>query len=183
MEALPLHELLGILVRDLIRAETQAARATTDFLRNVGFLGDAKDIDNWGFLRFVTFSYQTSDEKKGMVVRTLRVPLLSLLPIPIQQIDTAEYEFFAKVNDVVRKHLKEKNASNILTTTLTKDIADINLLCEVAPYTPDLAQTSKIPKIHVKLSMRQSDLPAGLVSSLRRIEETSGNNIGFQKKV
>ncbi|HYT14847.1 MAG TPA: DUF2589 domain-containing protein [Burkholderiales bacterium] len=175
MTPLPLRELLGILVGDLIVAETQAAKATADFLREAGFLGDG-NADHWGKLRFVTFSFSVQD-LSGEKVRTVRVPLLSLLPIPLQQIDQAEYEFFAKVNEVKKIEPAPKASYELGSAAYGLAQPFFDLVCEVAPYFPEstLNKRDAPPKVRVKLTMRQSDLPAGLASSLRRIEETSGS--------
>lgn len=176
MTPLPLRELLGILLSDLIVAETHAAKATTDFLREAGFIGGKKASDDWGRLRFVTFSF-TVEDPDGEKVRTIRVPLLSLLPIPLQQIDQAEYEFFAKVNEVKKIDPAPKESYQLGSAAygLAQPFSD--LICEVAPYSPGTESDKKgaVPKVRVKLTMRQADLPAGLSSSLRRIEQASGS--------
>jgi len=176
MTPLPLRELLGILVSDLIVAETHAAKASADFLREAGFIGGKEASDDWGKLRFVTFSYKVQDPD-GEKIRTMRVPLLSLLPIPLQQIDQAEYEFFAKVNEVKKIEPVPKESYKLGSAAYGLAQPFFDLVCEVAPYslesTPD--KGGAVPKVHVKLTMKQADLPAGLASSLRRIEQTSGS--------
>ena len=155
MQPLSLGELLGILVRDLIVAEHHAAKATADYLREVGFIGGRAESDYWGRVRFITFSYRLRDDS-GRATRSIRVPLLSLLPVPLQQIDEVEYEFFAKVDDV------------------TEAKKYLDLLCEVAPFVPEVAvnRRTAIPQVRVKLKMKQADLPSGLVTSLREIEQS-----------
>jgi hypothetical protein len=183
MTHLSLRELLGIVVRDLITAEAQAAKASAGFLREAGFNGGREDSDDWGTLRFVKFSFTVQDPD-GEKERTFRVPLLSLLPIPLQQIDQAEYEFFAKVNEVItinpthEKSVKLASATNGLSQPL------LDLMCEVAPYASESAPDTKsaVPKVRVKLTMRQADLPAGLASSLRIIEQASGSLTPQTKK-
>jgi len=176
MTALSLRELLGILVGDLIVAEAQAAKATTDFLREAGFRGGKEATDDWGELRFVTFFFRVQDPD-GEKVRTIRVPLLSLLPVPLQQIDQAEYEFFAKVNDVTKLEPPPKGRGALGSSAYGLAQSFTDLVCEVAPYSPEPAPDSKraVPKIRIRLTMRQADLPAGLSSSLRRIEQASGS--------
>lgn len=179
MKALRLRELLGILVGDLIVAEAQAAKATADFLREAGFISSRRGAsDDWGALRFVTFSYPLEDDPGGAKVRTIRVPLLSLVPIPLQQIDQAEYEFFAKVNDVSKivPAAKGSYALGSGAYGLAQPFSD--LVCEVAPYAADATPDKRgaLPKVRVRLTMKQADLPAGLSSTLRRIEQTSGSD-------
>jgi hypothetical protein len=171
MSGLPLRQLLGIFVRDLIVAEAYAARASADFLRIAGFTG-GKSTADWGQVKFITFSYKTEDPD-GTVVRTIRVPLLSLLPIPLQQIDEAEYEFFAKVNDVEQLKRSARKRDWAEGTLASR----YDLVCEVAPYSHEIpiAKADGIRKIRIRLKVRQSDLPAGLASTLRQLEQTSGS--------
>lgn len=173
MRPLALRELLGTLIGDLIVAEAHAARASTDFLKNAGFKNG--DRDYWGSLRFVTFSFSVQ-EPDGDKTRTLRVPLLSLVPIPLLQIAQAEYEFFAKINEVKVRAAAPRRAKRG-TAHAGPDLSRSDLLCEVAPYASEAASEkgTGIPKMRVKITMRQADLPAGLSSSLRRIEESSGS--------
>jgi len=174
MKPLSFRELVGILVGDLIVAETHAAKATADFLREAGFIGGRGAGDNWGRLRFITFSYQVEDPD-GTRTRTIRVPLLSLLPIPLQQINQAEYEFFAKVNEVEDLEPPPKNSYELGSATYGLAQPFQDLVCEIAPYGGEADQVARnaIPKVRVKLTMRQGDLPAGLSSSLRNIEQAS----------
>lgn len=174
MKALPLRELLGILLGDLVVAETQAAKASADYLREAGFLGSRRGGDDWGKLRFVKFSFSVQDPD-GDKVRTVSVPLLSLLPIPLQQIDQAEYEFFVQVNEVKDLTPPPKKSYELGAEVYGLAQPFRDLVCEVAPYSPESAPDKKsaVPKVRVKLTMRQADLPAGLSSSLRRIEQAS----------
>jgi Protein of unknown function (DUF2589) len=176
MTPLPLRELLGILVGDLIVAESQAAKATADFLREAGFIGDKDNDDYWGKLRFVSFSFSVQDPD-GERTRIVKVPLLSLLPIPLLQIDQAEYEFFAQVNEVKKRRPPPKKDYELGSAAYGLAQFSSDLICEVAPYSSESAPDKKdaAPKVRVKLTMRQSDLPAGLSSSLRRIEQASGS--------
>jgi uncharacterized protein DUF2589 len=183
MTPLPFRELLGTLLGGLIVAETHAAKATADFLREVGFVGDGHGDDHWGELRFVTFSFKV-EGLNGEETRTVRVPLLSLLPIPLQQIDQAEYEFFAKVNEVkkIQPAPRKKYELGSSAYGLAQPLVDLE--CEVAPYSAEPVSTKKgaAPSVRVKLTMRQADLPAGLSSSLRRIEETSGSSSSASRR-
>lgn len=180
MKPLRLRELLGILIGDLVVAESQAAKASADFLREAGFIADRNaGQDHWGQLRFVTFSFEVQ-ELGAKKTRTIRVPLLSLLPIPLQQIEQAEYEFFAKVNDVEKVTPAPKKSYELGSAAYGLAQPFMDMMCEIAPYAPETAPAAKtaIPRVRIKLTMRQSDLPAGLASSLRRIEQTSGDRPG-----
>jgi hypothetical protein len=48
MKPLPFREILGILIGDLIVAESQAAKASADFIREAGFVREKEGSDHWG---------------------------------------------------------------------------------------------------------------------------------------
>jgi hypothetical protein len=169
MAARPLRELVGALVAELVRAESHAAFATLEFLRDAGFLGGGKG-DDWGDLRFIHFSFDVAGPDGRPTKRTIRVPLLSLVPIPLQQVNEAEYDFNVTVADVRESKPTKLRAEMGSPPATSGEILDI--IGDFAPLTdsPRLRE----PRIHLRISMRQSDLPAGVSSTLRRIEESSG---------
>jgi uncharacterized protein DUF2589 len=166
--SVPLSDLLGTLVADLVRGESHAAQASLDFLRSVGF-HEAKERppDDWGPLRFIEFTFDAADEAGKLVPRRIRVPVLSLLPIPLQHVADAEYEFFVRVDDIQPAGLP------VGAQPPKPPVPHAQITGDIAPF-GDQANMLKVPRVRVKLSMKQADLPAGLSSSLRRIEQTSG---------
>src|SRR5262245_9560159 len=103
MAVVPLRELLGSLTAHLVEAEREAANATIAFLREVGFEGGRRENRNendWGTVRLVHFAFSAPDQMGDPAPRRIQVPLLSLLPVPLQQIANAEYELFFRVDDL-----------------------------------------------------------------------------------
>jgi hypothetical protein len=103
-----LYELIGAPLAALVDAESQAARATAQFIRSVGFdrseqvapqegqAGEA-DVSDFGKLKMVTFRYDRPEGPDKKRTYKIQVPLLSLVPIPALQIKDAELEFFARI--------------------------------------------------------------------------------------
>jgi hypothetical protein len=103
-----LYELIGAPLAALVDAESQAARATAQFIRTVGFeqmgpAGSAEgqtsetDLSDFGKLKMVTFRYDRPVAKNDSQTYKIQVPLLSLVPIPALQIKDAELEFYARI--------------------------------------------------------------------------------------
>ena len=103
-----LYELVGAPLMALVDAESQAAKATANFIKEMGFKEDESDdqaaaVDefgrkvDFGDLRMVTFRSQKRQADGTERTFKVEVPLLSLLPIPALQIKDAELEFFAKI--------------------------------------------------------------------------------------
>ena len=103
--ALSLYELIGAPLHALINAERQAAQATSEFIREVGFEGSTNGSDeDYGELRMLTFTFSRPDPSRGENQQyEVQVPLLSLLPIPALQIKDAELEYYAKILDTPRQ--------------------------------------------------------------------------------
>jgi hypothetical protein len=160
MKSLYLYEIIGLPLKAIIDAETLAARASVDFIKDIGFtknvdIADKKNI-NLGTIRVVHFNYNTIDETGKEIESTVTIPLLSLVPIPLLQIQEANLDFNIKITDV-----QEKTGDN-------KQIIEKKLLASYA----DGAKNQSY-QINIKLKLTQSDLPAG-ISALFNILE---NNI------
>lgn len=170
---LPLHEIIGIPIADMVRAEMQAAQASMEFIQNVGFRRDPKgDPDNLGELRFVTFRYQSVDVSKKAVVHEVKVPLLSLVPLPLLQIARGEIELVARIHGVKPLALdsavvaRAPGQSETLGARRHEFIASVDSL--TAADDPKLAA---IPRIRIKIEVKQSDLPAGINALLRKMDQ------------
>src|SRR4051812_23757454 len=143
MAALPLADIIASLVSACIQGEAEGAFAALGFIRSIGFVGEAAERDDWGAIRFVRFSF--SDMRQGDRIpakRTIRVPLLSLVPIPLQQIQNADYEFFVRV--VERDSVESESHSPMQTPSSRKPAP---LLAEIAPFTDD--SSTRPPSIRV----------------------------------
>lgn len=170
---LPLHEIIGIPISDMVRAEMQAAQASMEFIQNVGFRRDPKggDPDNLGELRFVTFRYQSADVSTKSVTHEVKVPLLSLVPLPLLQIARGEIELVARIHEVKPLALDSAvvardRKSETLVAQRHEFIASVDSL--TAADDPKLAA---IPRMRIKIEVKQSDLPAGIDSLLRKMDK------------
>ncbi len=111
---LPLFELIGAPLVALVEAEVQAARATVEFLTQVGFepvpgptpkrpgaaAPPAADPDGLGRLRMASFEYSKRDETGTVVPFRVEIPVLALVPIPGVRIKAARVAFTARITDV-----------------------------------------------------------------------------------
>lgn len=136
---IPLSQLVGSLVRDIVDADGMAAKATSDFIQNVGF-------DEKGELRTVQFSYQQVVPGVGVKRYTVSVPLLTLVPIPILGIDKAEISFTTKI---VEMSQGDSQAPKLLA----KIASDAQAKNDAASETTNIKFT---------LTMSRSDVPAGI---------------------
>lgn len=104
-------EVLGGLMGAVIDAQSQAARATVDFIKDVGTLEGAQSSETVHELRSINFNFTKKDEHDKVGKYTLELPLLSLVEIPAISIKTAKFSFNYEV--VATQHdegIEEKKA-------------------------------------------------------------------------
>jgi hypothetical protein len=104
LRSLPLFEIIGAPLIAIVQAQAQAARATVEFIEQVGFVQEEEGTDaetKVGALRMAEFSYTKLDENREPARFAARVPVLSLVPIPGIQVRQAKISFTAKITDAV----------------------------------------------------------------------------------
>ncbi len=105
MEALELAEVLGTLMGSVVDAQAQAARATVDFVDEVGFEAG----DHGKRMRTVTLRYRKKDENGEPAEFEVEVPLLAMVNIPSLAVSEARLSFSYDV--VVAASAKTGNPS------------------------------------------------------------------------
>jgi hypothetical protein len=102
LKSLSLDQLIGAPLRALVVGEQAAARATADFISEVGF----ERAEGPPTVRQVEFAYLhpvPDPANPGAVVETptrVRIPLLTMIPVPSIRISEATVAFGANVTDV-----------------------------------------------------------------------------------
>ncbi len=105
LSAINFESVIGGPLTAVIRAQTQAALASADFIRSVGFKSvDPNDPAKGIEPVMVTFAYKRDVTKieDGEEVTTptkheLTVPILTMLPIPFIRVEEATIDFNAKI--------------------------------------------------------------------------------------
>ena len=109
MSSINFGSIIGGSLNALVEAQSQAAYTTVDFINSVGFTTDQNGNRN---PTYVSFYYnkevpaQTADGETGTepTMETqnmlLKVPLLTMLPIPFIRIEDATIDFNVKINSV-----------------------------------------------------------------------------------
>lgn len=91
-EALSLAETLGTVLAAIIDAQAQSARATVDFVREVGFV-EGTGAGQAEQLRTVSFRYSKLDENQNRSEFVVELPLLGMVDIPSIAIKKATIAF------------------------------------------------------------------------------------------
>ncbi|MFC3879110.1 DUF2589 domain-containing protein [Algoriphagus namhaensis] len=89
-----ISDLLGAPMAAVVQAEAIAARATAEFIQEVGFVNSASSAEgDFGKVRNITFSYNRLDIDGKVQEASISVPLLTVIPIPSLKVAEAEIEF------------------------------------------------------------------------------------------
>lgn len=163
MKSLSFDQIIGLPIKAIVEGETYAAKATIEYIKEVGFknfeTNNNPDSDiGFGELRMVIFNYTTQNEEGEPVVSTVEIPLLSLIPIPLIQIEEANLDY----------------AINITSIEENKETKEVMLMTDFSKSagSDERSETYNI-KINIKLA--QSDVPAGLTNVFTLLENQISN--------
>lgn|SRR5262249_36930741 len=191
-EALHLYQLIGAPLLAVIQAEAQAAQVSADFIRYVGFdkppaekpgateppavrpLQEGGDI---GALKVAEFRIDRYTADGKPLPHVVRVPVLSLFPIPLMQVKHADFDFDIRV--VSRVPLEDPRPGHADQTTNSQTRPDFldNDRMELKGFLGKsgggAGEAVNHASIKVRVRLEQSDMPAGLAQLVR----LTGENI------
>ena len=164
-----LGSVLGAQLRAVLDAEAENARSISDFITSVGF-EKKDDQEGIGELRMIQFTMQRRNDAGGLDQHTIKIPLLSILPIPMLSIDKADFEFNLKVYDVKKekstgsRSLVPKSAPGVLAVRFGKKRP-------LPGGTTSGTGTQTVDSnMSVKISVVQTDFPLGVEKLLNLSE-------------
>ena len=171
---LQLNELLGAPMCAIVEAEAQAARATAEFIKEVGFLGSGDATNpNYGEVRMVTFSYTRRNANGTESKATLEIPLLTLVPIPAIQVSEATINF-----DLVLTSASEEMQTRVANNfsdkgqLLKKQSLQLRgLYAKSEKQTPGNNVNSTKVNMSVQIKLQQADLTHGMVQLLNLLDK------------
>ncbi|UAA37539.1 DUF2589 domain-containing protein [Paraneptunicella aestuarii] len=164
--------LLSSQVRAIIEADAESAATTADFIEKVGFEKD-RNSKGMGKLRMVEFTMQRRNDEGGLSTHHVKIPLLSLIPIPMLNIERAEINFDLQIEEIQENTTEDANAKNLRGRQASR------LRTSFARKTPanrkSSGSTTHQADLSVKLTMSQSDFPLG-IERLLNIAELGAND-------
>ncbi len=121
VSAQPFDIIIGAPLRAAIQAQELAAKTTVEFINSVGFKeevdeseedefsieAEVRDIEKERELRNLTFTYSRADES-GEDKCTLKVPLLTVVPIPYLRIEEMTIDYSISINEQETSIQKQK---------------------------------------------------------------------------
>lgn len=112
LASLDLEHLIGAPLIAAVNAQSQAAIATVNFIKQVGFKAPSPDqpadMQTTNEPATVTFKYKKTVPKADGTTEDktheLMVPFLTMLPVPYMRIDKLNVKLLAKINSVEYQH-------------------------------------------------------------------------------
>lgn len=151
MEALSLSELLGTLLGSVVSAHAQAARATVDFVEDVGF----ESTPEGETLRTVAIRYSKRDENGEVAEFEVEVPLLALVNVPVLAVKQAKLAFSYDV-------MTQAEARSTESAEIVRRPALLTGFVRSKP-TPSTGPVAKsVASIDLDVTLEQQEMPVGV---------------------
>lgn len=181
-QVMELQQLIAGPLIATIEADALSAQKYLDYLLRVAFESYDPKTGKTGKLRQMTFTY-TEQDVNGPRKRTVSIPLLTLVPLPLLHVEEADFDFDIKIIDALSDSVEEQfsieQGQNV--TSPTEGIG-FKMRASLAPKQGEATkkgdlQQSLTANMKVKVKMRPADMPAGLSNLLH----LTANNVQVEE--
>jgi hypothetical protein len=161
LNSIDFKKMIGGPLQAAVDAQVSSALATVNFIKEVGFEKDSSGVST-NKLAMVDYSYtKKSADGTTDVATTLKVPLISTLPIPCLRIEYVEINFNVKLNSV-----ETANSSFGLNASASAQggfgPVSFKVSVSVQRSTSTGIKVEKEYSLNVKVRAVQDEMPAGL---------------------
>lgn len=170
-QVMELQQLIAGPLVATIEADALAAQKYLDYLLHVAFESYNPHTGETGRLRQLTFRY-TEQEGGVLRQRSVSIPLLTLVPLPLLHVEEADFDFDIKIIDALSDTVEETfSVSAGEGVAARSETGGFKMRASLAPkqgslkHSGDLQQ-SLTANMKVRVKMRPSDMPAGLSNLL-----------------
>lgn len=170
-QVMELQQLIAGPLIATIEADALSARQYLDYLMRMAFESYDPATGRTGKLRTLTFSF-TEQDTGGPHKKSVSIPLLTLVPLPLLQIREADFDFDIKILDALSENTEERFfAEQGETAAPADEPAGFRMRASLAPQQRSQSGTGELQQslaanMKVKVRMRQADMPAGLSNLL-----------------
>lgn len=170
-QVMELQQLIAGPLIATIEADSLSAQKYLDYLMRIAFESYNPVTGETGALRMLTFSYMEQDVN-GSRKQTVHIPILTLVPLPLLQIQEADFDFDIKILDALSQTSEEKfSLEEGKGVRAPQEDNGLKLRVSLAPKQGEQSASSNVQQslsanMKVKVKMRQADMPAGLSNLL-----------------
>ncbi len=170
-QVMELQQLIAGPLIATIEADSLSSQKYLDYLLRVAFESYDPATGKTGKLRMLSFNYRSSDVN-GNRVQTVSIPVLTLVPLPLLQVQEADFDFEIKILDALSESVEEKfSLEDGKSMPATQEAGGFKLRASLAPRQGEGSSSTNVQQslsanMKVKVKMRQADMPAGLSNLL-----------------
>ncbi len=172
MKNLPLKDVIGGVLNSIIDGQNQALANVIEFLDRLVPTGGENGDDD----KYITISYDRPrlDDPSKLEKVEMKVPLITLLPIPYLSITEAEIDFDFKIRSTQSGH-KSINHKALLPsgTNMSNESPGLSLMGEICSSSR-MQSSQKITtntQVSIKIMMKERDLGEGMHSLIQESEQ------------
>ncbi|MEG2665935.1 MAG: DUF2589 domain-containing protein [Bacteroidales bacterium] len=185
-QVMELKDLIAGPLLATIDADSMSAQRYLEYLLKISF--DSYDLisGKMGPLRMLTFLYQSCD-LTGIHTQSICIPLLSLIPLPLLQIQEADFDFNIQVLDAStkEKHTFSFEKGHSINNTGKDFSKDTRLRVAIVPTSSgkenksENRQSSLSTNMKVHVKMMQADMPGGLSVLLNKAVNNMATEVAY----
>lgn len=170
-QVMELQQLIAGPLIATVEADALSTQQYLDYLMRIAFESYDPVTGKTGKIRTLTFSF-TEQDINGAQKKSVTIPLLTLVPLPLLQIQEADFDFDIKILDALCENVEEKfSIKQGIGVKEPQETAGFKMRASLAPQQSSRAhggelQQSLAANMKVKVKMRQADMPAGLSNLL-----------------
>ncbi len=171
-----ISDLLGAPMAAVVQAEAIAAKATAEFIQEVGFTKSSSATDeDFGTVRNITFTYNRLEANGNSAMSSITVPLLTIIPIPSLKVAEAEIEFDLALSQP-ESNTKEGESTTLRDRLLGQKYDSLRLKGIIGkkpvPNSPNTTQAATA-NMNVKIRLAQSEPTIGMIQLLNILDNAN----------
>ena len=180
VQTVKLTDLLASAAVATVQAGASASMEYYKNLCNIGFERYNPDTNTVSGMRTLTFEYPYNGK-----MEQISVPVLSLVPLTMLQVEDADFNFDVQVADMDADERIEASVEVVDSTTETTDVLNVNripnLRVTLLPSKKTEGAGNSISPsgagLSVHMTLKQSDLPGGMARFLQVINNLDYRNL------
>lgn len=186
-QVMELKDLIAGPLLATIDADSMSAQRYLDYLFKIMFESYDSASGKVGALRMLTFNYQSHDLTAPRI-RSVSIPLLTLVPLPLLQVQEADFDFDIQILDASTRQQQSsfsfekghqvEDAPDAIGADTCLRVA-LSASSGVQGNRSDTRQSSLDANMKVHVKMRQADMPGGLSILLNKAVNQMGSDVAY----
>lgn len=166
-QGLPMKDLIGTPLNAACEANLNFAKASSDFIKTIGFEEDGKTVRTAGFSFNRPVVTYDKDGKENITQEKvdIDVPLLSIVQIPSLKVDLVDITFDMEIKSSERSHSKEDSDASWkgkVTVGFGPFKSTVHFSGGVSSHKENTRASDNSAKYHVQVKATDHGMPEGL---------------------